>query len=42
MSRRAYLSAESISAVLSSQEQNSQQPTTEKRRNLNQQEKEVA
>jgi hypothetical protein len=39
---RAYLSAESISEVLSSQEQNSQQSTTEQRRNLNQKEKEVA
>ena len=37
---RAYLSAESISEVLSSQEQNSQPSTTEQRRNLNQKEKE--
>jgi putative transposase len=38
---RAYLSAESIREVRSSQQQNSQQSTTEQRRNLNQ-EKEVA
>jgi putative transposase len=37
---RAYLSAESISDVLSSQQQNSQPSTTEQRRNLNQKEKE--
>jgi hypothetical protein len=39
---RAYLSAESISELLSSQQQNSQQSTTGQRRNLNHKEKEVA
>jgi hypothetical protein len=39
---RAYLSAESISEVLAPGEQNSQDPRREKRRNINQKEKEVA
>jgi putative transposase len=39
---RSYLSAESIGDVLGSQEQNSQDHRTEKRRKINQKEKEVA
>jgi putative transposase len=39
---RSYLSAESISDVLGSREQNSQDHRAEKRRNINQKEKEVA
>jgi hypothetical protein len=38
---RAYLSAESIADVLGSEEQNSQDPQDQKRRNINQKEKEV-
>jgi putative transposase len=39
---RAYLSAESLSEVLGSQEQNSQDPQANRRRSLNQKEKEMA
>ena len=39
---RAYLSAQSISEVLAASEQNSQDHRAEKRRNINQTEKEVA
>jgi hypothetical protein len=39
---RAYLSAESIAEVLGSEEQNSQNRRDQKRRSINQKEKEVA
>ena len=39
---RAYLSAESIAEVLSSEEQNSQDNQSEKQRNINREKKEVA